>query len=74
MDITPRQPAGDKIGLDPSEWRDGAAALADLGAWIKSFEPLEFTPEEEQELARFREEMRRFNIEAVRRQMEESEE
>ncbi len=73
VDITPRQPPGDKIGLDPCEWRDGAEALADWAAWIKSFEPLEFTPEEEAELARFREEMRRFNIEAVRRQMEESE-
>jgi hypothetical protein len=71
VDITPRQSLVSKIGLDPSEWRDDAAALADWTAWIKTFEPLEFTPEEEAELARFRAEMRRFNVEAVRRQMED---
>ncbi len=73
VDITPRQLPTSKIGLDPSEWRDDAAALADWAAWIKTFEPLEYTPEEEAELARFRDEMRRFNIEAVRRQMDEGE-
>jgi hypothetical protein len=73
VDITPQKPVADKIGLDPSEWRDDAEALADWAQWIKTFEPLEFTPEEEAELARFRQEMRRFNIEAVRRQMEEGE-
>jgi hypothetical protein len=73
VDITPRPSLSSKIGLDPSEWRDDAAALADWETWIKTFEPLEFTPEEEAELARFREEMRRFNVEAVRRQMEEGE-
>jgi hypothetical protein len=73
VDITPRQVLSSKIGLDPSEWRDDDAALADWAAWIKTFEPLDFTLEEEAELARFREEMRRFNVEAVRRQMEEGE-
>jgi hypothetical protein len=71
--IIPKASVSGKIGLDPSEWRDDAAALADWAAWIKTFEPLEFTPEEEAEMARFREEMRRFNVEAVRRQMEEGE-
>jgi hypothetical protein len=73
VEITPRQLSGGKIGLDPLEWRDDAEALADWGTWIKTFEPLEFTPDEEAELSRFREEMRRFNIEAVRRQMEQGE-
>jgi hypothetical protein len=73
VDIVPRPTAGRKMGLDPSEWRDDSESLADWEAWIATFEPLEFTPEEEAELARFRKEMRRFNIEAVRRQMEEGE-
>ncbi len=73
VEITPRPAPGSKIGLDPSEWRDDEAARADWAAWIKSFEPVESTPEEEAELARFREQMRRFNVEAVRRQMEEGE-
>jgi hypothetical protein len=72
VNVTPRS-SGTKIGLDPSEWRDDAAALADWASWITTFEPLEFTAEEEADLARFREAMRQFNIEAVRRQMEAGE-
>jgi hypothetical protein len=60
-----------KIGLDESEWRDDPEALADWKAWLQTIEPVEFTPEEAA-IARFNEEMRRFNIEAVRRQMQES--
>jgi len=64
-------PAADSIGLDESEWRDDPASLADWEAWIKTIEPLEYTPEREAAIARFADEMRRFNVEAVRRQMEE---
>ena len=60
-----------KIGIDESEWRDDAESLADWDAWIKTVEPLEFTPEEEAEMKSFAAKMRQFNIEAVRRQMEE---
>ena len=60
-----------KIGIDESEWRDDAEALADWDAWIKTVEPLEFTPQEEAEMKAFDAKMRAFNIEAVRRQMEE---
>jgi hypothetical protein len=69
--VEPLLAGGDKIGLDESEWRDDAAGLADWEAWIKTVEPLEYTPEEEAAFARFGEAMRRFNVEAVRRQMEE---
>lgn len=60
-----------KIGLDESEWRDDASSRADWDAWIQTIEPFEFTAEEEANIARFDAEMRRYNIEAVRRQMEE---
>jgi hypothetical protein len=69
--IEPLPVAREKIGLDESEWRDDAASLADWEAWIQTIQPLEFTPEEEAAFSRFDEEMRRYNIEAVRRQMEE---
>src|SRR5262245_17398947 len=69
--IEPLPAAAGKVGLDESEWRDDPASLADWEAWIKTIEPLEFTPEEAAAFARFDEAMRRFNIEAVRRQMEE---
>ena len=70
VEITPREIPG-KVGLDESEWRDDPEALADWDAWIRTFEPLEFTAEEEAAHARFAEQMRRFNLEAVRRQMQE---
>jgi hypothetical protein len=64
-------PAEERIGIDESEWRDDPESLADWEAWLKTIESLELTPEEQAAFARFDEEMRRFNIEAVRRQMEE---
>jgi hypothetical protein len=62
-------PSGTKIGLDESEWQDSPEALADWEAWIKNIKPLEFTDEERESMARYREEFRRFNLEAVRKQM-----
>lgn len=62
-------PPSEKIGLDESEWRDDAEALADWEAWINTIEPLEYSEEERASLARYREEFRRFNLEAVRKQM-----
>jgi hypothetical protein len=69
--IEPTRPPAEKIGLDESEWRDDPTSRADWEAWIKTFEPLDFTPEEAVRIASFDEKMRRFNIDAVRRQMQE---
>jgi hypothetical protein len=69
--VEPAETRSEKIGIDESEWLDDPASLADWEAWIKTFEPLEFTPEEARGIAEFDEKMRRFNIEAVRRQMQE---
>ena len=71
VDITPHPRAGEKIGLEESEWRDDPESLADWEAWLQTLEPLVFTPEEEAKIARFNEAMRQSNLEAVRRQMEE---
>ena len=60
----------EKIGIDDADWTDSPDSLADWDAWIRSVEPLDYTLEEDASWARFNEEMRRFNIEAVRRQME----
>jgi hypothetical protein len=69
--IEPVPTGGNRIGIDESEWRDDPASLADWEAWLKTIEPLEFTPEEEAAFARFSEAMRRYNLVAVRRQMEQ---
>ena len=59
----------EKIGLDESEWRDDAASIAAWVAWVDTIEPLVLSDEERVEMDRYREEHRRFNIEAVRKQM-----
>jgi hypothetical protein len=69
--VEPVSAVGEKIGLDECEWRDDAASLADWEAWIKTIEPIELTPQEQVANTRFEEEFRRFNIEAVRKQMAE---
>jgi hypothetical protein len=59
-----------RIGIRESEWRDDPVALADWDWWIQRIEPIDLTPEERAEHERFEEEFRRYNIEAVRKQME----
>lgn len=62
-------PSSEGIGLDESTWRDDPQALADWETWIATVEPLEYASGERESLARAREEFRRYNIEAVRKQM-----
>ena len=69
VDVTPV--SAEKVGMDESEWRDDASALADWDAWLRTVEPVELTPEEQTANDRFDDAFRRFNIEAVRKQMEE---
>jgi len=57
-------PITGKIGLDESEWRDDPEALADWAAWLDTIEPIPFAKPDA-----FDEQFRRFNIEAVRKQM-----
>jgi hypothetical protein len=69
--IEPMNSRSEKIGIDESEWSDGPANLADWDAWIQTIEPLEFTPEESERAAEFDKRMRLYNLDAVRRQMQE---
>jgi hypothetical protein len=62
-------PATEKIGLDESEWRDDADSIANWVAWVDTIEPLLLTEAERVEMERYRSEHRRFNVEAVRQQM-----
>ena len=69
--IEPMNTQCEKIGIDESEWSDSPASLADWQTWIQTIEPLEFTPEESRTMADFDNRMRQYNVEAVRRQMQE---
>ena len=63
-----------KIGIDESEWRDDPDSIADWESWIATLQPLEFSAAEESAIARFDQQMRQYNIEAVRRQMADTQE
>ena len=67
--VEPVPARGHKIGLDESEWRDDAEAIADWNAWIKTIDPLVLTDEERAALVQYCQEFRRYNIEAVSAQM-----
>jgi hypothetical protein len=69
--IEPMNTRGEKIGIDESEWSNDPASLADWEAWIQTIEPLEFTPAESEKMAVFDKQMREYNLDAVRRQMQE---
>jgi len=69
--IEPMNSRWEKIGIDESEWNDDPSSLADWGAWTQTIEPLEFTPEESERMAEFDNQMRLYNLDAVRRQMQE---
>jgi hypothetical protein len=63
-------PAVEKIGLDESEWRDDPQSISDWINWVDTSEPMLLSDEERAEMERYRAEQRRFNIEAVRKQMQ----
>ena len=64
-------PARLKIGLDESDWEDSPEALAAWVAAVEKIQPMIWAEGEEEEYQRYREKVRQFNIEAVRKQMEE---
>ena len=69
--IEPVNGQWEKIGIDESEWSDDPASLADWEAWIQTIEPLELTAAESEKMAEFDSQMRLYNLDAVRRKMQE---
>src|SRR5712691_10411596 len=63
-------PSSEKIGMDESEWRDDPESIAAWIAAVEKIEPMIWEAGEREEYERYREESRRFNIEAVRKRME----
>ena len=64
-------PAFEKIGMDESEWRDDPQSIAEWIAAVDKIEPMIWAEGEREEYERYREASRKFNIEAVRKQMEQ---
>jgi len=59
----------EQIGIDESEWQDDAESIAAWLARVDAIPPRLLDDEERTESERYREEHRRFNIDAVRKQM-----
>ena len=72
--VEPVVPYREKFGLTEEEWRDDPASIAAWEAGVRSIETPEFSDQELAEMERYREEYRRYNLEAVRRQMEAGDE
>ncbi len=69
--VEPVVAGGEGIGLTEEEWRDDPESIA---AWIEAvekIEPLVSTDEEREAYQSYREAVRQFNVDAVRKQMEE---
>jgi hypothetical protein len=59
------------IGIREEDWSDSPEAIADWLAWYDSLEPLILTPEEEADLAAWRQRIKEYTIAKVREQFEE---
>jgi hypothetical protein len=64
----------DEIALSEAQWRDDPESIAAWIAGVRSIERPEYSAEERAEMDRYRAEYRRYNLEAVRRQMEAGDE
>lgn len=60
----------EQIGMNEADWKDDPASIAAWIAGIQDLKPMKWEEGEEEAYQRYREETKRFNIEAVRRQME----
>lgn len=58
----------EKWGMDESEWQDDPEAVDEWCRWIDSLEPIDFPPEDD-----FDRKFRKFQLEAVQKQMEAGE-
>lgn len=59
-----------KLGLTEDEWSNDAESIAAWETWMHSIEPRELSADERLESSRFQAEFDRFNLTAVRKQME----
>jgi hypothetical protein len=69
--VEPVLTSQEKIGLSDEQWRDDPESIA---AWIEAvekIEPMIWKEGEREVFERYREAQRQFNIEAVRKQMED---
>ena len=64
------EPLTQSIGLREEDWPATPEAIADWMAWYESLEPLVFTPDEENELAAWRQKVKEYTIANMDRSIE----
>jgi hypothetical protein len=62
--------APEPIGVREEEWSNSPEAIADWLAWYDSLEPLVFTPEEEADMAAWRQKVKEYTITKMRERFE----
>jgi hypothetical protein len=65
------EPPGELIFMTEAEQGDDPAAIERWIEELRAMPPLPMTPEQEAEMLAWRQRVKEFNVEAVRRQMEE---
>lgn len=68
--VEPIVSPSEKIGMTEEEWHAGPEAIAAWAKVVEALEPMVWAEGESEALERYREQCRRFNLEAVRKQME----
>lgn len=68
--VEPLDPSEESLGLAEVEGPNDPATIAAWVEGVRNLERPEYTDEERADFARYRDECRQFNLEAVRRQME----
>jgi hypothetical protein len=61
---------GERIGLTESEWSDTPEAIEEWIRWYDSLEPLQFTPEEEADIAAWRKRIKEYTIANMHKDVE----
>jgi hypothetical protein len=64
-------PRGEKIGLSEDDWRDDPESIAAWVTAVEKLEPMIWEEGEREAYESYRKACREFNIEAVRKQMDE---
>jgi hypothetical protein len=70
--VAPLTPGGPGVGTAEEGWRDDPESVAAWVAAVEEIQPFAWAEGEREEYERYRAEHRQFNIEAVRRQMQET--
>jgi hypothetical protein len=60
--VEPELAESEAIGISEEEWDNSPEAISEWLEWYKSLEPLVFTPEEEADLAQWRQKVKEYTI------------